>query len=69
VPRRIVIAGISGSGKTTLGRRLAQKLDVPFTELDALMHQPGWVSWAISSCVAPTRLSGSISRCRSCCAA
>ena len=40
--RRIVIAGISGNGKTTLGRRLAQKLGVPFTELDALMHQPGW---------------------------
>jgi adenylate kinase family enzyme len=43
VPRRIVIAGISGNGKTTLGRRLAQRLGVPFTELDALMHQPGWV--------------------------
>ena len=42
MPRRIVIAGISGNGKTTLGRRLAQKLGVPFTELDALMHQPGW---------------------------
>jgi len=43
VSRRIVIAGISGNGKTTLGRRLAQKLGVPFTELDSLMHQPGWV--------------------------
>jgi len=43
VPRRIVIAGINGNGKTTLGGRLADKLDVPFTELDALMHQPGWV--------------------------
>lgn len=41
--RRIVIAGISGNGKTTLGRRLAHKVGVPFTELDALMHQPGWV--------------------------
>ena len=41
--RRIVIAGVSGNGKTTLGRRLAHKLGVPFTELDALMHQPGWV--------------------------
>jgi len=40
---RVVIAGISGNGKTTLGRRLAQKLGVPFTELDVLMHQPGWV--------------------------
>jgi adenylate kinase family enzyme len=43
VARRIVVAGISGNGKTTLGRRLAEKLAVPFTELDALMHQPGWV--------------------------
>jgi adenylate kinase family enzyme len=43
VSRRIVIAGISGNGKTTLGRRLARRLGVPFTELDALMHQPGWV--------------------------
>jgi adenylate kinase family enzyme len=43
VSRRIVIVGISGNGKTTLGRRLAEKLGVPFTELDALMHQPGWV--------------------------
>jgi len=43
VARRIVIAGISGNGKTTLGRRLAEQLGVPFTELDALMHQPGWV--------------------------
>ena len=41
--RRFVIAGISGNGKTTLGRRLAQELGLPFTELDALMHQPGWV--------------------------
>jgi adenylate kinase family enzyme len=42
VARRIVVAGISGNGKTTLGRRLAERLAVPFTELDALMHQPGW---------------------------
>jgi adenylate kinase family enzyme len=42
VARRIVVAGISGNGKTTLGRRLAAKLGVPFTELDALMHLPGW---------------------------
>ncbi len=39
---RIVVVGVSGNGKTTLGRRLAEKLGVPFTELDALMHQPGW---------------------------
>ena len=41
--RRIAVVGVSGNGKTTLGKRLAAKLGVPFTELDALMHQPGWV--------------------------
>jgi adenylate kinase family enzyme len=42
VARRIVVAGISGNGKTTLGRRLSAQLGVPFTELDSLMHMPGW---------------------------
>ena len=40
--RVVVIANSSGSGKTTLGRRLASRLDVPFIELDALVHGPGW---------------------------
>ena len=34
--------GVSGSGKTTFGRRLAARLGVPFLELDALNHGPGW---------------------------
>jgi adenylate kinase family enzyme len=38
-----VIASASGNGKTTLGRELAQRLGVPFIELDALVHGPGWV--------------------------
>jgi shikimate kinase len=38
-----VIASASGNGKTTLGRELARRLDVPFVELDALVHGPGWV--------------------------
>ena len=42
--RRIaVIASASGNGKTTLGRELAGQLGVPFVELDALVHGPGWV--------------------------
>ena len=38
-----VIASASGNGKTTMGRELARRLDVPFVELDALVHGPGWV--------------------------
>ncbi len=41
--RRIAVVGVSGNGKTTFARRLAAKLDVPYTELDALHHLPGWV--------------------------
>ena len=41
--RRIaVLASASGNGKTTLGRALAEKLGVPFYELDALHHGPNW---------------------------
>ena len=42
VMRFCVIASASGSGKTTLGRALAARLGVPFHELDALNHGPGW---------------------------
>jgi adenylate kinase family enzyme len=40
--RRVSVVGAPGSGKTTIGRRLAARLDVPFIELDAIYHQPGW---------------------------
>lgn len=41
--RRVcILASASGSGKTTLGRALAARLQVPFHELDALNHEPGW---------------------------
>ena len=41
--RRILVAGTSGSGKTTTAQRLAQRLGIPHTEIDALFHGPGWV--------------------------
>jgi adenylate kinase family enzyme len=41
--RRVSVVGNSGSGKSTLGRRLAERLRVPYVELDAIFHQPGWV--------------------------
>lgn len=37
------MVGNSGSGKSRLARKLAAALDVPYVELDAIFHQPGWV--------------------------
>lgn len=42
VRRVAIIASASGNGKTTLGRALAERLGVPFVELDALVHGPDW---------------------------
>lgn len=44
--RVAIVASASGNGKTTLGRELARRLDVPFHELDALNHRPGWTETA-----------------------
>ena len=40
---RVIIVGTTGSGKTTLAGALAQKMNCPFIELDALFWNPGWV--------------------------
>ncbi len=42
-PRRILVAGTSGAGKSTLARALSARLGLPYHELDALFHGPGWV--------------------------
>jgi hypothetical protein len=42
VKRVAIITSASGSGKSTLGRELARRLHVPYHELDALHHGPGW---------------------------
>ncbi len=39
---RINIIGTSGSGKTTFGRELAQVLQIPFIELDAIFWGSDW---------------------------
>ena len=40
--RRVSVVGVPGSGKSTLGRQLAERLAVPYVELDSIFHQPGW---------------------------
>ena len=40
--QRISVIGSSGSGKTTVARALAQRLDLPYLELDSVFHLPGW---------------------------
>jgi adenylate kinase family enzyme len=39
---RVSIIGTSGAGNSTLGRSLANRLDVPYIELDGIFHQPNW---------------------------
>ena len=41
-PQRVLVAGVTGVGKSTLAVRLARELDIPYTEIDALYHGPGW---------------------------
>jgi len=40
--RRVSVVGCPGMGKSTLGRQVADALGVPFVELDAIFHLPGW---------------------------
>jgi XRE family aerobic/anaerobic benzoate catabolism transcriptional regulator len=44
--RRIALVGLRGAGKTTLGRRLAEKVGVPFVELDRQIERLSGMSLA-----------------------
>jgi adenylate kinase family enzyme len=39
---RVNVKGISGSGKSTFSQELAERLGVPYLELDAIHHGPHW---------------------------
>lgn len=39
---KINVVGTSGSGKSTLARQLAERLDVPYIEIDRLYWRPEW---------------------------
>ena len=40
--RRVNVVGTSSSGKTTLALALAERLAIPYIELDALHWEPNW---------------------------
>ncbi len=40
--RRILLHGVTGAGKTTLGLALAERLGLPFVDMDHLSWRPGW---------------------------
>lgn len=39
---KINIVGTSASGKSTFGKQLAEKIGVPFFEMDAIFWEPNW---------------------------
>lgn len=42
-PRRILVYGVTGSGKTTLAARIGMVTGLPWTSVDDLTWEPGWV--------------------------
>ncbi len=52
LPGRIVVLGGSCSGKSTLAHRLADVIDAPYVELDALYWRPEWTPAPVEEFVA-----------------
>jgi shikimate kinase len=46
IPRTIVLIGLMGAGKTSIGRRLAERLRLPFTDADAEIEKAAGCSIA-----------------------
>lgn len=44
VPRRVLVYGVTGSGKTTAAERISRATGIPWTSVDDLTWEPGWVS-------------------------
>jgi adenylate kinase family enzyme len=42
--QRVSVVGNSGSGKSWLSRRIAERIAVPYVELDEIAHLRGWTS-------------------------
>ncbi len=45
-PMKIALVGLRGAGKSTVGRNLADRLNVPFMELDTLLEQQAGMTLA-----------------------
>ncbi len=42
--RRILVHGVTGSGKSTLAARISAATGIPWTHVDDLTWEPGWVA-------------------------
>jgi adenylate kinase family enzyme len=41
--RRVMLYGVTGSGKTTAAARISEATGIPWTQVDELTWEPGWV--------------------------